>query len=185
VKNASKYLSGFAALMRQTLENSKESTITLKKELSYLKNYLALEMMRYEDKFDYEIICADIPDTIEIPPMIIQPFIENAIRHGLCYLKERKGKLYIRFYLSSIGRKGEKQLICEIDDNGIGREQSQKLKLVNETHYESKGMELTRQRLELVSRNTGSEYVIEVKDKKNEHGEPEGTTIIIKFPANI
>ena len=100
VKNANKYLSGFASLMRQTLENSKEGVITLRKELAYLENYVELEQMRFEDKFTYDIHCAnDIdPDSIEIPAMIIQPFVENSIRHGLCYLKNKKGQLKINFY---------------------------------------------------------------------------------------
>jgi len=179
VKNANKYLSGFASLMRQTLENSKEGTITLRREIAYLENYLTLELMRFEDKFSYEIICAENIniDSVEIPAMIIQPFIENAIRHGLCFLKDRKGKLTIRFYQQGM------HLFCEIDDNGIGREQSQKLKMGSDMVYESHGMELTRQRLALVSKSNGSDYEIEVADK-NEANEPTGTTIIIKFPTD-
>jgi tetratricopeptide (TPR) repeat protein len=180
VKNANKYLSGFASLMRQTLENSRESTITLRRELTYLESYLSLELMRFEDKFTYEITCAENVnmDTVEIPSMIIQPFIENAIRHGLCYLKDKEGKLIIHFYLK------EGYLFCEIDDNGIGREQSHKLKMDSEMVYESQGMELTRQRLALVSKSYGSDFELEVKDKKNADSESEGTTIIIKFPVN-
>ena len=177
VKNANKYLSGFALLMRQTLENSKEGIITLRKEIEYLENYLGLERMRFEDKFTYEInIDALNIDTIEIPSMIIQPFIENAIRHGLCYLETKPGKLKINFY-----KKGN-YLYCEVDDNGIGREQSQKLKFSSSHAYESRGMELTRQRLELVSKSSGGDYKVEIIDKKNEHLQSEGTTIIIKYP---
>ena len=178
VKNANKYLSGFAQLMRQTLENSKEGIITLRREIAYLDNYLVLERMRFEDKFVYEIVYSDNvnPDAIEIPAMIIQPFIENAIRHGLCYLEGRPGKLKISFY------RKDKYLYCEVEDNGIGREQSQKLKIVSDVVYESQGMELTRQRLALVSKSNGSDYKIEIVDKKNASGEADGTTIIIKFP---
>ena len=178
VRNANKYLSGFALLMRQTLENSKDGVITLRKEIAYLENYLVLERMRFEDKFIYEIVCAaDINrDTIEIPSMIIQPFIENAIRHGLCYLENRQGKLRIHFYVKN------NHLYCEVDDNGIGREQSRKIKMVSDQLHESQGMELTRQRLALVSKTSGNEYKIEIRDKKSMAQESEGTTIIIKFP---
>jgi len=178
VKNANKYLSGFALLMRQTLENSKEGTIRLRDELAYLENYLALELMRFEDKFTYKINCPDNinTDSIEIPSMIIQPFIENAIRHGLCYLRDKEGKLTVRFY-----REGG-YLFCEIDDNGIGREQSQKLKMGSDLNYQSQGMDLTRQRLALVSKSSGTDYEITVTDKKNSLNKSEGTTIIIKFP---
>ncbi len=157
VKNANKYLSGFALLMRQTLENSKEGIITLRKEIAYLENYLVLERMRFEDKFIYEIVCAENVniDQVEIPSMIIQPFIENAIRHGLCYLEDRPGKLKISFYKSA------GFLCCEVDDNGIGREQSQRLKQASDVVYESQGMELTRRRLALVSKSSGAEYKID------------------------
>ena len=178
VKNANKYLSGFALLMRQTLENSKQGVVTLRREIEYLENYLELEAMRFEDKFSYSIACgAELnKDTIEIPAMIIQPFIENAIRHGLCYLEQRKGMLKISFY-----RNGN-YLYCEVDDNGIGREESRRLKLRSEMVYESHGMELTRQRLALVSKSVGTEYKLEIIDKRNAALEAEGTTIIIKFP---
>ncbi len=180
IKNANKYLSGFALIMRQTLENSKESNITLRKEITYIKNYLSLELMLFEDKFAYEISCSDDidTDTVEIPTMIIQPFIENAIRHGMAYLKDKKGELSVKFY------KENGNLYCKIDDNGIGREQSQKLKIVSEMVYESQGMELTRQRLALVSKSVGSDYDIQITDKKNASNEPEGTTITIKFPLD-
>ncbi|MCD6010318.1 MAG: hypothetical protein K0Q79_180 [Flavipsychrobacter sp.] len=178
VKNANKYLSGFALLMRQTLENSKDGIITLRKEIAYLENYLSLELLRFEDKFTVEITCADDvnADAIEVPAMIIQPFIENAIRHGLCYLEDRLGVLKIQFY------KKEGCLYCEVDDNGIGMERSRMLKERNQIAYESHGMELTRKRLALVSKGYGSDYSIEVVNKKNNNGEPEGTIIIIKFP---
>jgi tetratricopeptide (TPR) repeat protein len=178
VKNANKYLSGFASLMRQTLENSKETTIALRKEIEYLENYLTLESMRFEHGFDFEISCAENlnTDALEIPPMIIQPFIENAIRHGLRYLENKRGKLKIEFY--QVGN----HLVCRVDDNGIGREESQKIKMSSAVVYESQGMELTRQRLALVSRSSGADYKIEIDDKRNRQGEPDGTTVIINFP---
>ncbi len=181
VKNANKYLTGFASLMRQTLENSRDGIISLQKELAYLDNYLTLELMRFKDKFTVEIICADDINTsaIKIPSMIIQPFVENSIRHGLCFLKEKTGRLTIRFYL-----KGD-ILYCEIDDNGIGRAQSQKLKEDTNVIYESQGMALTKQRLALVSKSSGSEYTITIIDKVNKETESEGTTVIIKFPVEI
>ena len=181
VKKANKYLTGFASLMRQTLENSKDDIITLKKELAYLDNYLALELMRFKDRFAVEINCAENIDAsaIKIPSMIIQPFVENAIRHGLCFLKERTGKLTIKFYL-----KGN-NLFCEVDDNGIGRIQSQKLKAETNIMYESQGMSLTRQRLAIVSKSSGYDYSVVVKDKIDGQNGSEGTTVIIKFPVEI
>ena len=179
VKNANKYLSGFASLMRQTLENSKEETITLQKEISYLENYLALECMRFDDKFSYSIKCSEDIDTsaAEIPSMIVQPYVENAIRHGLCYLKNKAGVLEVLFYAD----KGK--ICCSIDDNGIGREQSKKIKSASSVTYESQGMELTRRRLELASKGRKGDYDIEIIDKKDAQNNPDGTRVIIKFNA--
>jgi tetratricopeptide (TPR) repeat protein len=178
VMNANKYLTGFAQLMRQTLEHSRQGTITLSKELVYLGTYIELESVRFENKFTTHISCADDinPDVIEIPSMIIQPFIENAIRHGLCFLENVPGVLNIRFF------KQGSFLMCEIEDNGIGRAQSQKLKAHNHVIYESHGMELTRRRLELVSRTSGKDYTIAIKDKTEKTGLPSGTLVTIKFP---
>lgn len=181
VKNANRYLTGFARLMRQTLEHSKAGTVTLRKEIAYLDNYITLELMRYDNKFDAVIECADNidQDRAEIPAMIIQPFIENAIRHGLCYLEDVKGKLVVRFYRSG------NYMYCDVDDNGIGRERSQELKAANHVVYESHGMELTRRRLELVSRNSGGDYTIAIKDKKDAGGNASGTCITIKFSMEV
>jgi tetratricopeptide (TPR) repeat protein len=176
--NANKYLADFALLMRQTLDNSKDGVISIQREIEYLENYLSFEHMRFEDKFTYNILCAaDISKvTTEIPSMIIQPFVENAIRHGLCNLETRKGVLNIRFY------KRDGFLYCEVDDNGIGMEKAQKLKDQTFIKYQSHGMELTQQRLALVSRMNSTDYNINIINKKGTDQEPQGTTITIKFP---
>jgi LytS/YehU family sensor histidine kinase len=181
VLNANKYLTDFASLMRKTLELSEGGTITLYKEIDYLNNYLLLEQMRFENKFSYEIKCDKSieSNSIEIPPMIVQPFAENAIRHGLRYLEGTMGKLTISFY-----KQGE-NMICEVDDNGIGRVKSQQLKTLTHIEYQSRGMELTQKRLELISKVTNSEFKIDVLDKKDEHEKPLGTKVIIKFPIQI
>ena len=178
VLNANKYLTDFASLMRKTLELSEGGTITLHKEIDYLNNYLLLEQMRFENKFSYEIKCDDSIETnsIEIPPMIIQPFVENAIRHGLRYLDGNTGKLKINF------SKQDEIIICEVDDNGIGREKSQQLKSLSHIEYQSRGMELTQKRLELISKVTNSDFKIMVTDKKDNQGKSIGTKVTIKFP---
>jgi tetratricopeptide (TPR) repeat protein len=176
--NANKYLADFALLMRQTLDNSKDSTISLRRELDYLDNYLSFESMRFEDKFQYTLTCAeDIdPETVEIPSMIVQPFVENAIRHGLYNLQGKEGKLNIAFY------KKEGYLICEVDDNGIGMEEAERIKSQRLIKHQSLGMDITRQRLELVSKMTNGDYNITVVNKQDMDQNPAGTTIIIKFP---
>lgn len=179
--NANKYLADFALLMRQTLDNSKDSTISLRRELEYLDNYLSFESMRFEDKFQYTLTCAeDIdPEAVEIPSMIIQPFVENAIRHGLYNLQGKVGKLNISFY------KKEGYLICEVDDNGIGMEEAERIKSQRLIKHQSHGMDITRQRLELVSKMTNGDYNITVVNKKDMEQNPAGTTIIIKFPLEV
>ena len=178
IMNANKYLADFALLMRQTLDNSKDGTISLRREIEYLENYLSFEHMRFEDKFVYAVqFTPDLNiDVVEIPSMIIQPFVENAIRHGLINLETRKGLLKISFY------KNEGFLFCEVDDNGIGMEEAQKLKGQTFIKYQSHGMELTRQRLALVSKMHSKDYTIKIVNKAGQMQTPEGTTIILKFP---
>ncbi len=176
--NANKYLADFALLMRQTLDNSKDGVITLKRELEYLENYLSFESMRFEDRLHYTLICAEDVNTnmVEIPSMIIQPFVENAIRHGLFNLKDRSGELSIDFSIEN------NHLICKVEDNGIGMEESQKIKEQRLIKYQSHGMDLTRQRLALVSKMNSGDYKITVIDKKDLAQKSAGTIIIIKFP---
>jgi tetratricopeptide (TPR) repeat protein len=179
-KSANRYLTNFANLMRQTLENSKTATITLREEIKYLNSYLAMEHLRFGNKFNYEIKCEESvdADTIEIPPMMIQPFAENAIRHGLSHYKNNEGRLNISFYVK------DGSLYCEVDDNGIGREQSQLLKEQTSAAYRSHGMEVTKERLDLVSKIKKADYSVMITDKM-ESGTPTGTLVTIKFPIQV
>ncbi len=175
--NANRYLADFALLMRQTLENSKDGIISLRREVDYLNNYLLFEHMRFEDKFEYNITCApglDM-DGIQIPGMIIQPFAENAIRHGLCNLEDRKGMLHISFYEQG------NFLYCDVDDNGIGRKEAERIKESSYIKYQSHGMDITRRRLAIVSKMQGGDYDITITDKVDASGEPAGTKVVIKF----
>jgi Tfp pilus assembly protein PilF len=178
IRNANKYLTNFASLMRQTLDNSKTETITLREEIKYMQSYLSMEHLRFENKFTYSVECAPDIDTesIEISPMMVQPFAENAIKHGLANYKHNEGRLLVRFYQK------DEAVYCEIDDNGIGREQSQLLKEKNGPVYRSQGMEVTRERMELVSKIKKADYSITIIDKKT-GGKATGTTVILRFPT--
>jgi tetratricopeptide (TPR) repeat protein len=178
IMNAGKYLTDFARLTRQTLDNSMTETIALTDEIAYLQNYLKFEQLRFEDKFDYSITCEpDVEtDVIDIPGMIIQPFAENAIKHGLCTLTDRKGMLTIHFSDEN------NVLVCRIDDNGIGREEARRRKALSETQYKSHGMDITAKRLALVSKMQGRKYDITIIDKKDAVGNATGTTVVIRFP---
>lgn len=146
-RSANRYLSDFSTLMRAVLENSDEDFIPLSKELELLELYTKLEHSRFSDKFDYEIIVdegIDV-DAFQIPPMLLQPYIENAIWHGLRY-REDKGFLKIE-----LGQKDRQALEISIIDNGIGRKQSAALKTQNQKKQKSKGMGNIKKRIEILN----------------------------------
>ncbi len=135
-RGANRYLSDFSTLMRAVLENSEEDFIPLSKELALLQLYMKLEHSRFPDKFDYQINVGESIDveSFQIPPMLLQPYIENAIWHGLRY-KEEKGFLHV--HIESLDKNSIK---IRIEDNGIGRKKSAALKTQNQKKQKSKGM---------------------------------------------
>nr|WP_299383362.1 histidine kinase [Allomuricauda sp.] len=146
-RSANRFLSDFSVLMRSVLENSEEDFIPLSKELELLELYVKLEHSRFADKFDFEI---DIDKQIDIeaygiPPMLLQPYIENAIWHGLRY-KEEKGLLKI-----SAKELDTNTLQIEIEDNGIGRKKSAGLKTENQKKQKSKGMGNIKKRIQILN----------------------------------
>jgi two-component sensor histidine kinase len=171
-KQADKYLDKFSELLRSTLDNSSSSIISLHDEISYLDNYLQLEKLRFDDRFEYAINIdksIDIKEAL-VPAMLLQPYVENAIRHGIGHLENKKGIITISV------RKEQKQLICEIEDNGVGREKAIALRGELHTEYQSRGMQLSKRRAELY----GIEQ--EIVDKKDEGGNATGTIIILRIP---
>jgi len=174
-KQADKYLDRFAELMRSTIDNSDASIISLKDEMHYLDNYLQLEKLRFEDKFEYRIniyISVDI-EKVFVPAMLLQPYVENAIRHGMRSLENRKGQINITAKIEN------NVLVCAIDDNGIGREKAAALKSRMHIEYQSKGMNISKRRAELYNIEQ------EIIDKKDEAGNASGTTIIVKIPLDL
>ena len=172
---ADKYLDKFSELLRSTMDNADASIISLEEEIKYLDNYLQLEKLRFGDKFEYSIQTAPGLDRTKafVPAMLLQPYVENAIRHGVRYLENKKG-------LITISAKKEQDLfICSIDDNGIGREKAQQLKSENHIEYQSRGMQLSKRRAELYNIRH------EVIDKKDEMGIATGTRIILIIPAEL
>jgi anti-sigma regulatory factor (Ser/Thr protein kinase) len=174
-KQADKYLDKFSDLMRSTIDNSDASIISLQNEISYLDNYLQLEKLRFEDKFNYAIaVNEDInKEQFFVPAMLLQPYVENAIRHGMRFLENKKGQININV------KKENNFIVCEIDDNGIGRKKAAELKSKMHVEYQSKGMNISRRRAEL--------YNIDqmVTDKKDENGYATGTTITVKIPIEF
>ncbi|MFT3908374.1 MAG: two-component regulator propeller domain-containing protein [Ferruginibacter sp.] len=178
---ANEYLSEFASLMRKTLDINSADTISLSNEIAYLNNYLLLEKMRFEDKFVYQVTYAEDLDIkkIEIPSMIIQPFAENAIKHGIRYLNDNSGKLEIHF------KKEKHFIICSIEDNGIGRKASAKEKALSAKKHTSKGMNLTEERLELISKISHLKFEVIIIDKYDAENKAAGTLVTIKYPTTI
>jgi sensor histidine kinase YesM len=171
------YLSKFAKLMRLILDNAKEEFIPLSDDIYILDNYLLLEKMRMNDKFDYSVVCDEAieTDAVEIPPMIIQPFVENAILHGLKH-KEGKGFLEIKF-----SQKGN-VLICEVTDNGIGRKAAADLKIKSAAEHKSSAIMITEERLKRLGKEFQQEAGVEIIDLKGADDKACGTKVIIKIP---
>ncbi|CAM1370506.1 Tetratricopeptide repeat-containing protein [Tenacibaculum sediminilitoris] len=146
-RSANRYLSEFSVLMRSVLENSDEDFIPLTKEIELLELYVKLEHNRFKDKFDYAIhIDESIPlEQYSIPPMLLQPYIENAIWHGLRYKKE-KGKLQI-----SMLSKNKDAITIMVEDDGIGREKSIEMKTKNQLKQKSKGMSTIKNRIAILN----------------------------------
>lgn len=170
------YLTKFSTLMRMILHNSRERFISLKAEKEWLELYLELEKLRMDNELEYSV---EIEGTDEestwIPTMLIQPFAENAIVHGLLP-KEEKRKLVIRFKASG------NQLVCTVVDNGIGRAQSEILNQSRNRSHQSAGMKITGERLEMLGTEFGSSASMAVKDLMDNAGKPCGTEVTVIIP---
>ncbi len=175
---ASLYLTRFAKLIRLILDNSNNKSITLANEIQALSLYIEMESIRFEKKFTYSIsVDEEIDvDNIYVPPLIIQPYAENAIWHGLLH-KEDAGHLSI-----DIIQRDEQMLQCTIEDNGVGRERARELKSKSASNRKSLGMALTENRLGLLSKHTFSERLITIEDIRNEEGNARGTKVILNIP---
>lgn len=173
-KEAGKYLSGFARLMRLILENSREEFVPLEREIQTLEHYLKLQKLRYDDAFDYDITVEEnIESSVtEIPPMLAQPFIENAIEHGLKGL-EKKGHISIHFFLK------HDELIFEVMDNGVGFERA-KAKHKEDGHR-SLAIAITQDRLKSLNKKNRNIKVI-MSDIKDSTGMVSGAKVTFVVP---
>lgn len=171
---ANKYLTSYSNLMRNMMENSNKDFISLDKEVEQLKKYLDLEHLRFEDKFNFEIMVDDSLDAerVFVPNMIIQPHLENSIWHGLRYL-DQKGFLSLRFDFKN------GKIIVKIDDNGIGLTKSRELKTTNQKIYESRGLNNTKERIDLLNELYKKDISFKILEKE---GAEKGTIVEIVFP---
>lgn len=175
VESSIKYLSKFSRLTRNILESSIEDKILLKNEIKILEDYLALESLRFDNTFSYKINVENQLESqnIEIPSMVIQPFLENALIHGLLPKKQGAKHLSINFKIEN------EFLICVVDDTGIGRDLSQKKSSIYRGEKKSRGMEITKLRLEALGE---IEEAVKIMDKYDSEGRALGTTVIIRIP---
>lgn len=172
------YLNRFARLIRSVLDHSQLNTIPISKEVNMLENYIELEKLRFADQFDYKITIdpAIDADFTEILTMIIQPFIENAIWHGLLHKKEEQGKLLLTF------TKMQDRILCTVEDNGIGRERSAALKQLSGYTHASRGLQITRDRLSLYNSRFNVAASFDIEDLFDAEGQPCGTRVNLWFP---
>ena len=179
VAAANRYLTGFARLIRSTLHNSSKAFISLADEVDYLSTYLSLEKGRFKDKMDYVINVDPLvqQEILVIPPMLIQPFVENAMRHGLRHKINGKGYIHIRLSMSGT------RLQIMVEDNGIGRRQAAAYKTVEHIEYQSKGMSLTADRIRLMNIKYHDSIGVEVIDLQDNQGQPAGTRVVMQFPS--
>ncbi|MEO5647074.1 MAG: histidine kinase, partial [Chitinophagaceae bacterium] len=176
---AYQYLSNFSKLLRMVLNNSEKNFIPLSAEIEMNKHYLQLESLRFKQSFHYELEVEESIDeeTTLVPSLLLQPFIENAIWHGLMH-KEGDKRLAISF------EEINDHLVCMIEDNGIGREKSAAIKArkIGASYFESKGMTLSKQRIVALNQQLKENLAIRIDDMKDEAGGATGTRIIITIP---
>jgi len=174
---ASEYLTKFSRLVRMILENSQDKLVTLETELESLELYLSLEALRFDDHFSYKIVVHEEVDTtaLKIPPLIIQPYAENAVWHGLMN-KEEKGNLMIEIMVQ------DGFLLIKITDDGIGREKAGKLASESAAQHRSMGLGITSQRIAMVQASDAKEPAVVITDLVEPDGNPCGTEVVIKLP---
>lgn len=178
IKHTNYYLSKFSTLMRKILEFSEAEKILLEEEIEMLQNYLELEKLRFGNDFTFTFYIADDTDVhrTTIPSLIIQPFVENAIKHGLLHKKGSK-ELYIAF------NKVKDEIVVSIEDNGIGRKRSEEIKQRSQLQHKSFAVGATQKRLELLNQERENKIRIEIIDKYDKEL-PIGTLVKLHFPLS-
>ena len=175
---ATDYLTKFSRLIRMILHSSASAAVSLTEELAALQLYIELESLRFENKFDFKIECDPDLDTdfIHVPPMLLQPYVENAIWHGLM-LKKDKGNLWVNIC------QDKSLLICTVTDNGIGRAKAAELKNMSVNEHKSMGMSITAARIALLHQKNQMKTDIQITDLVFPDGSPGGTEVVIKIPV--
>jgi sensor histidine kinase YesM len=174
---ASKYLSRFSKLVRHILDSSVEENVTLQEEISTIENYLELQKIRFQDKFDYtiEVDKAIHPEHIIIPPMLAQPFIENSIEHGIKHRKT-KGNIIIRFTLKN------GTIVFEVEDDGVGREKAKEILFRQNKDHKSLATAITMERIRVINKKMKQKIKLQILDLKDSANNPLGTKVQMEIP---
>jgi LytS/YehU family sensor histidine kinase len=179
-KSANQFLTNFAQLIRKNLDSSEEGNmVTLVQEIERINLYLSLEQMRFNKRFVYSIDCPEEIDqeAIIIPAMMLQPFIENSIIHGILPNEEKEGKITVTFSIEQ-----PSTLVIQIDDNGVGIEHSMNSKVKYDGDHKSQGMEITSKRIDLLKKISSNEFdLIGPVQLENENRLINGTRVTLKF----
>ncbi|GAB3777044.1 hypothetical protein GCM10028818_23570 [Spirosoma horti] len=177
-EKASDYLTKFSRLIRLVLENSKSEKVTLANELETLRLYIEMESMRFPNKLYYQIQLSDQIDAelTQIPPLLLQPFVENAIWHGLMH-KEEGGNVLIQ-----VVQQRDDLLHIEITDDGVGRQKAAEYKSKSAMRNKSFGMKLTAERIELINQLYHTQTQVRIVDLITVQGQAVGTQVIIEIP---
>lgn len=175
---SAQYISDFSKLMRLNLQNSAEILIPLEREVAFLRQYVHMEQMRFKEPFEvqWEIDEEIDLDSYLFPPMLIQPYIENAIWHGLRYKKE-KGKINIQMYSVN-----EDHLVCVIQDNGVGRERSAEIRASSLSLKKSMGTKITEDRIEMTNMILDADIRVHTEDLYSDQGKALGTRVTMYIP---
>lgn len=176
---ANEQMGNFARLTRKILDVSGKRTITLSEEIEILSNYLALESMRFEEDFTFEIGFSDDieEDYVQLPPMLIQPYVENSIKHGLLHKKGPK-KVAVFFEINE----PENLLQCTITDNGIGREAAAEINKNRATSHVSFSTSATEKRLQLLNHGRAQRIMVQYADVIDKDQQMAGTKVVIQIP---
>lgn len=172
-ENASEYLNRFSRLIRLILQNSRSKSVNLRDELDALRLYIEMESLRFDRQFDYEVkVDKDLNlEEVTIPPMILQPYVENAIWHGLM---QKKGRRRLELIIT----RENSHLYCVIQDNGIGREAAMALRSKSAGRRKSMGMQITSDRIGMISKDA----IVRVEDLRDPEGVPSGTRVELEIP---
>jgi LytS/YehU family sensor histidine kinase len=174
---AASYLSRFSKLIRSILHSSVEEYISLDDEKTTIENYLELQKIRFPDKFDFTVEMDEMLDAgnISIPCMITQPFVENAIEHGI---KDNSG----RGFVSVRFMRKNWMVRIEVEDNGIGRAKARELALKEEKVHQSLSTSIIRERIRALNKTLKKKIILDIVDLVNEKGKPSGTKVILEVP---